>query len=286
MKRLIVIPLFVLLLAAPAGVVVAQEASGFEALDANLAGVFETDGVTRALVSINWPGAPGGRRDVLLGRGDLLAGFTLRDIDGDRVVFGEGGAEHALQLAGTRRISSDRGVKVYTTAYHGDNDFHRESRRIQPNKIAADARRQMALASGRRPDFIRPMKGGWISSGFGLRRRPKVSGGWGSRLHQGVDIAAPAGTTVRASAEGRVTASGFGMAKGHYVVVQHSGGYTSHYFHLSRRYVSRGQYVTQGQRIGSEGQTGNSTGPHLHFQIEKNGQPLDPGIFLPSLRKR
>lgn len=108
---------------------------------------------------------------------------------------------------------------------------------------------------------------------------------YSSRNHQGTDIAAPHGTRVKASADGVVTASGYAYHRGRYVTIEHSGGYSTNYFHLYRRYVKRGQRVKAGHTIGLEGSTGNSSGPHLHFEIRKDGKALDPARFIPSLKK-
>lgn len=259
-----------------------------QAADIEVVGFFVTAGASRALLSVPWADAPGGRRDVLVGEGDLVAGFTVRSVEADRAVLALADREYPLQMKGTRRLRPDLGIKVYSTAYKGSNEYHPHSDRLRAHHVAADARREMLLSSAARPEFRRPMPG-WISSPFGLRRRPRGNerGGWvGSRNHPGVDIAAPFGTRVQAAADGRVVESGYSYHKGNYVVLQHSGGYSTRYYHLSRRYVKSGDYVKSGQRIGTEGSTGNSTGPHLHFEIRKNDEPLDPALFIPSLKKR
>lgn len=119
--------------------------------------------------------------------------------------------------------------------------------------------------------FIWPSQGE-ISSPFGWR--------WG-RLHAGVDIANDIGTYVMATRAGRIIWAGWKGGYGYSVMIDHGGGYVSLYGHLDNYFVERGQYVRGGQRIASMGSTGNSTGPHLHFEIQKEGEPIDPMGMLP-----
>jgi len=112
---------------------------------------------------------------------------------------------------------------------------------------------------------------GRISSYFGYR--------WG-RPHTGIDIAAPTGTPVVASRDGTVRSVGWLGRYGKTVVVRHSDGNETLYAHLSAILVSSGQWVEQGSMIGRVGSTGNSTGPHLHFEIRIGGRPRNPLDFL------
>ncbi|MCS6987831.1 MAG: M23 family metallopeptidase [Sphingomonadaceae bacterium] len=97
-----------------------------------------------------------------------------------------------------------------------------------------------------------------------------------SRLHQGVDFAAPTGTPVVASAAGRVTLAGWSGGYGQVVEVDHGRGLKTRYAHLSRIDVRPGQAVGQGQRIGAVGSTGLSTGPHLHYEVWRDGRAVNP----------
>lgn len=118
--------------------------------------------------------------------------------------------------------------------------------------------------------FIWPVRGS-ILSPFGQR--------WG-RLHSGIDIAAPAGTPIVASASGRVAFSGSMGGYGLLVVVQHAGGLSTAYAHNSSNAVSVGQSVAQGQVIASVGCTGHCTGDHVHFEVRVNGAAVDPMAYL------
>lgn len=113
---------------------------------------------------------------------------------------------------------------------------------------------------------------GPITSGFGTR--------WG-RYHEGIDIGVGTGTSVRASRSGRVTEAGWDGGYGKMVMISHGGGLSTVYAHLSEVDVSVGEQVDQGQVIGLSGNTGNSTGPHLHFEVRVNGTQKNPLSYLP-----
>jgi murein DD-endopeptidase MepM/ murein hydrolase activator NlpD len=118
---------------------------------------------------------------------------------------------------------------------------------------------------------------GTITSPFGWRTNPL---GGGPEFHQGLDIAAPMGTAVTAAAAGSVIMAQWYGGYGNYVLIDHGGGYSTGYGHLSAIYVSVGQSVARGQAIGAVGSTGQSTGPHLHFEVRIAGKPVDPAPRL------
>ncbi|MFE5770499.1 peptidoglycan DD-metalloendopeptidase family protein [Streptomyces sp. NPDC056485] len=128
--------------------------------------------------------------------------------------------------------------------------------------------------------FVAPVGGGGISTQY------KTPGAmWSSGYHTGVDFVASSGTTVRAVGAGTVVSAGWGGAYGNEVVIRHADGKYSQYGHLSQLSVSAGQSVTGGQTIGLSGSTGNSTGPHLHFEIRTGpsyGSDIDPLAYLRS----
>jgi murein DD-endopeptidase MepM/ murein hydrolase activator NlpD len=130
--------------------------------------------------------------------------------------------------------------------------------------------------------FIWPLAGFVITQPFGptdLAIEPPF-GGY-PHFHTGIDLAGPLGTPIWAAADGVVAAVGSGTTGyGNYVVITHAGGISTLYGHLDRTLVTVGAHVTQGQPIGLEGSTGNSTGPHLHFEVRVNGQPVDPMPYL------
>jgi murein DD-endopeptidase MepM/ murein hydrolase activator NlpD len=119
---------------------------------------------------------------------------------------------------------------------------------------------------------------GPVSSGFGTRTHPLTGQ---RRLHAGLDIAAVAGTPIRAAAPGQVVSAGEQSGYGLTVDIRHSDGAMTRYAHQSRLLVSAGQQVAGGQVIGLVGSTGNSTGPHLHFEVRTPAGPIDPRTWLP-----
>lgn len=124
--------------------------------------------------------------------------------------------------------------------------------------------------------FIYPTRG-YLTSRFGTRRDPFT----GVRtFHNGIDLANAIGTPVRAAMAGTVTDTGFNSAYGNYMVVSHEGGFQTLYGHLKGFVARRGQSVAQGQQIGLMGNTGYSTGSHLHFSIFKWNKPLNPLNYL------
>jgi murein DD-endopeptidase MepM/ murein hydrolase activator NlpD len=112
---------------------------------------------------------------------------------------------------------------------------------------------------------------GTFTSPFGMR--------WG-RLHAGIDISVPEGTPIRAADSGTVVLMGWVGGYGNYTCVQHTGSMSTCYAHQSSFATSNGASVSQGQVIGYSGNTGNSTGPHLHFEVRIGGSPVDPMGYL------
>jgi murein DD-endopeptidase MepM/ murein hydrolase activator NlpD len=124
---------------------------------------------------------------------------------------------------------------------------------------------------------------GMVSSRFGMRSDPFTGR---QEFHNGLDIAAPSGTPVRAAREGTVSETGFSETLGNYVVVSHPGGWETVYGHLS---VIRGMVkgeVQAGQEIGLVGTTGRATGPHLHFEVRRKGSATDPFPLLAAAREK
>ena len=128
---------------------------------------------------------------------------------------------------------------------------------------------------------INPLRGGWESSPFGRRRDPFT--GEASR-HRGVDIAAPEGTTIRSASDGRVAFVGYNDILGNFIQVRAPLGFTYIYGHLSDTWVQSGTRVSQGTPLGAVGSTGKATGPHLHFEVWKDGVLQNPARYMPGIR--
>ncbi len=123
--------------------------------------------------------------------------------------------------------------------------------------------------------FLRsPVQFSRISSRYNLKRKIAYYGR--VRPHLGTDFAAPVGTKIRATASGTVIKSGYTRGNGNYVTIKHNGTYSTQYLHMKRRGVKKGQFVRQGDYIGSVGMTGNTSGPHVCYRFWKNGRQVDP----------
>jgi murein DD-endopeptidase MepM/ murein hydrolase activator NlpD len=147
----------------------------------------------------------------------------------------------------------------------------------------ADARRAAQLAGQPLPpelgapgQLLWPVSGP-ITSPFGMRMHPVYGR---PILHAGIDIGAAQGTTIGAAADGKVIIAGYQGDCGNMVVLDHGGGLSTMYCHMSQIFVGVGQSVQRGQAIGAVGMTGDATGPHLHFQVMQDGHPVDPMTFL------
>lgn len=121
------------------------------------------------------------------------------------------------------------------------------------------------------PTYIKPLVGGRFSSSYGSR--------WG-RMHKGVDWACSVGTSIKASCGGTVSSAGWVNGYGYCIMIRHPDGKQTRYAHLSKILVSTGEKVEQGEKIALSGNTGNSTGPHLHFEILVNGTQVNPMKYL------
>jgi murein DD-endopeptidase MepM/ murein hydrolase activator NlpD len=149
--------------------------------------------------------------------------------------------------------------------------------------------RPMATANGKqgfagaayRGPFARPrgmpLRAYSISSGFGMRYHPLLGG---QRFHSGLDFPAPTGTAVLATAPGAVSFAGWYGGYGLCVAVDHGNGYMTLFAHLSALSINQGVVVSPGTALGQVGSTGQSTGPHLHYEVRYNGRPIDPRGFL------
>lgn len=127
------------------------------------------------------------------------------------------------------------------------------------------------------PTYIKPISGGRLTSKFGYRKSPKKGA---STYHQGIDLGTPVGTSVKASRGGTVSKAGWVSGYGYAVYIDHPDGVQTRYGHLSKVKVKVGQKVSQGQQIALSGNSGVSTGPHLHFEVVVGGKRVDPLKYI------
>jgi len=168
------------------------------------------------------------------------------------------------KLTGAARLSSQESVKIKINMAGITETFN-----FFPGADYSPSERAFFLNSG----FRFPLKFFRVTSDFGMRANP-VTGNVG--MHQGVDLAAPEGTEVFAAADGVVTYTGYDPVYGNYVVISHSERWTSLYGHLQIIETVLRTNVKSGSLIGRVGSTGQSTGPHLHFELRQDGKPLNP----------
>lgn len=142
-----------------------------------------------------------------------------------------------------------------------------------PCAAVSNIERSMFLGTG----FIHPLRNGVMTSGFGTRKDP-----FSDRLHfhRGIDIACPPGTKVHAARDGKVAFTGYQGGYGLLVVVHHAHDYYTYYGHLSKILVNRGDTVNMRDPIALSGNTGRTTGPHLHFEVRRGGTAVNPGILF------
>jgi murein DD-endopeptidase MepM/ murein hydrolase activator NlpD len=147
---------------------------------------------------------------------------------------------------------------------HGDELGEEELRRLPWGEY------QRKWVGSPERSFAWPVEGGAISSAYGMRR---------GRVHEGIDIAAGAGSPIRAAATGRVVFSGNVRGYGNTIVIYHGDGLASVYAHNRENLMQVGQIVSRGQTIATVGQTGRATGNHVHFELRRNGKAINPLRF-------
>lgn len=161
-----------------------------------------------------------------------------------------------------------REVTIIETYYNGE----RHDRKIlETNVVTKAVPRVVHIGTIKRPDYILPVSNYVLTSCFGPR--------WGTN-HNGIDLAVPTGTSVMAAAGGTVIQSGWNGGYGISVYVDHGNGVITRYGHMSETLVSVGQTVKQGDVIGLSGSTGDSTGPHVHFEMREKDVPVDPAKYV------
>ena len=204
--------------------------------------------------------APTQRIEHVVARGETIYSIARQyDVSVDAIVAANQIQDFSSIEVGTRLVIPKAGRNATgESALASLIPFHADLR--------AQARREAEL------EFDWPIHGGF-SSGYGWR-------GIGS--HEGIDLTARPGTPVLAAESGRVIESGWRGDYGYVVVVKHARNYSTLYAHNRRVRVKKGAFVEKGDVIAEVGQTGNATGPHLHFEIRREREPADPLRYLPA----
>ncbi|MGW6390910.1 M23 family metallopeptidase [Streptomyces sp. NPDC055103] len=196
-------------------------------------------------------------------------------------------AQSAAPKTAAPKSAAPKAAPKSTQSSEKNGDTSRASRSSERSSAPAAASESSSSQSARTSQSAgsSTSASGWVapvSGGFSTPYRASGSM-WSSGYHTGVDFIASSGTTVRAVGAGTVVSAGWSGSYGNEVVIQHADGNYSQYAHLSSLSVSSGQSVSGGQQIGLSGSTGNSTGPHLHFEIRTSpnyGSDVDPLAYL------
>jgi len=213
------------------------------------------------------------------GPGGLLEGQVSRQrpnlariaqLEGWRIEGAGGGLGGGTPLGAERGLDAARKVRAELERIQKEMEVRQRSLESLREKLGKE---HAAIAA--RPS-IWPAQG-YVTSGFGYRRSPF---GWGTDFHSGLDIAAPMGSPVSATADGKVIFAGWKGAYGRMVMIDHENGFVTVYGHNSKLVVSMGQRVKKGEIIAYIGSTGRSTGPHVHYEIRKDGKPINPRRYL------
>ena len=210
-------------------------------------------------------------------RANLIAGLTPMEDEELQSMFGRGGQEpyEETGLGLVDEASRERIVELRTKLDRlmREAQFHRDSFEQVLEVLREDQELRDSTPS------IRPIPAntGYVSSRYG--RRPDPFTGQPA-MHRGLDFSAPVGTPVRAPASGRVKRASRGGSLGLLLEVDHSNGLVTRYGHLSEILVEKGDWVTRGQIVARVGNTGRSTGPHLHYEVVQNGRSQNPWLYI------
>lgn len=208
------------------------------------------------------------RLNALGSRLTRMAGLDGREFSFDTPP-GVGGPEKALPVASTNTPDITRNMELL--AY----ELQRSQARLMAlENVMIDRKLVEAVTPAGWP-----VQGGWVSSGYGARMDPFTGH---QAIHEGVDIAARFGGVIFAMGEGVVSFAGDKTGYGMTVEITHESGLVTRYSHCSATIVKEGDKVVRGQEIAKVGTTGRSTGPHLHFEVLRNGQTVNPIAYLDS----
>lgn len=197
----------------------------------------------------------------------------------EKIAYGVNKVNDSSKYKGTTVIVSQgvEGEKEVSYDVYKENGIVVSKVAISENIIKEPVSQQVKVGTKARPvyattgTFMNPFAGGMVTSRYGSRSRG---------FHTGLDLAGRTGSSVKAADGGTVYFTGWSGGYGKMIKIRHSNGYETYYAHLSAINVSNGQKVAKGEHIGKVGNTGNSTGPHLHFEIRLNGKTLNPQKYI------
>ncbi len=215
------------------------------------------------------------RNDVIFAKLEEAVTVSMEPLDN---MFREAGMEPEELLDSVRSGYSGQGGPLTPISMSATGGAL-TAEELRANTILAglDRMNLYKIAAFKLP-FSMPIKDNFRwTSGFGYRRDPK---GAGTRMHEGTDMAGSSGTPIYATADGTVTNAGAKSGYGLMVQIRHDFGIETLYGHMSKVRVEVGQRVSRGDRIGDMGNTGRSTGTHLHYEIHLSGTPVDPMTFI------
>lgn len=199
----------------------------------------------------------------------ILPGEKLQVLPEKGVLYSVREGDTLWRIARLYRIEIER---ILTANARGAKDVLQPGEKLfLPGARPLETRAAAAPASRSGEEAFAKPAGGVVSSPFGRR--------WG-RMHEGVDIANDAGTPIRAALAGKVAHAGWIQGYGYTVILEHRQGYTTLYGHMQQILAEPGAAVARGQVIGRMGSTGNSTGPHVHFEVRRDGELVDPQRIL------
>lgn len=219
------------------------------------------------------------RTDRILGRLEQAATASLEPL---QQVFQQADLDTDRIIEEVRRTYTGQGgplvpLSVSSRGPDGETEIDPIAERANALLTKMDEVNLHRVAAEMAP-FYRPVQAAFrFTSPFGYRRDPKTGG---RRMHNGTDFASAVGTPILAAGDGVVIQAGWSGGYGRLVTIQHAFGYTTRYAHMSQIRVSQGQRVSRGDRIGDMGNSGRSTGPHLHYEVRLNGTPVNPMTFI------
>jgi murein DD-endopeptidase MepM/ murein hydrolase activator NlpD len=185
----------------------------------------------------------------------------------------------ALSVGGEARLgTSDQLKKLAQSISISMDNADTQMNELTPKLEQAKAALLEEIEIRKRTPSLWPTASRQVTSGFGFRRDPFTGR---STHHSGIDIADDSGSTIVATAKGKVEEEGWDSQKGNYIIIAHGYGIRTVYMHLVKINVSKGQQVEKGEAIGKMGSTGRSTGPHLHYEVHAHQKPVNPAPFLP-----